>query len=374
MESSLPTARLGAALMLCAALGAPAAARAAGSALSAEVTPLSSSATYSVPGTTGAPALHSYVGYAVRVTNVGGVAVGDVHFKAAARATDGDEAVIFDSAEGAVCTPLMDGSITDCALGALGAGRSTPTFFVFFKVPVKDAVTPLPDGDAALCAKTDCVSTNGIAYTGDGSAPVSAWSTSAVTLRKPDAAVVQTVVPKAGGTLFTGTGVSLDSDLFTTLVTVPAGPQFATAQITESPDDTNCTNNFRTCFRSEVTIPGSFSPYLTIVLRQDASTILKGTKIGGVLIEYTGTAGRVILGDCASPTTPRSDGIPCIAKRVHYVNQKGHKGKGPKHDHKSGRGRDKDHGGGQTPGWTPDLDGDFEWTLINLGNGSYKVF
>lgn len=373
MKSPLSTVRVGAALTLCAALAAPEAALANGTALHVEVTPLSSTVTYSTAGSADAPALHSYVGYAVRVTNVGGAAAGNVHFKAMARATDSDEAVIFDSAEGATCTPIADGSMADCALGALGSGRGTPAFFVFFKVPVKDALTPLPDGDASMCAKTDCVSASGIAYTGDGSAPVSVWSTAGVTLSKPNPAVVQTVVPKAGGTLFTGTGVSLDTDLFTTLVTVPASAQFATAVISESPDATGCTNNFRTCFRSDVTIPGSFSPYLTIVLRQDASTILKGTKIDSVLIEYTGAAGSVILGQCANATTPRSDGIPCIAKRVHYVGQKGHKGKGGPKDHKSARGR-KDHGGGQTPGWTPDLDGDFEWTLINLGNGSYKVF
>jgi hypothetical protein len=373
MQSPLSTARLGAALTFCAALAAPVAALANGAALSTEVTPLSSTVTYSTAGSADAPALHSYVGYTVRVTNVGGAAAGDVHFKAMARATDSDEAVIFDSAEGAACTPIADGSMADCALGALGPGQIAPAFFVFFRVPVKDALTPLPDGDASMCAKTDCVSASGIAYTGDGSAPVSAWSTAEVTLSKPNPAVVQTVVPKAGGTLFTGTGVSLDTDLFTTLVTVPASAQFATAAISESPDATGCTNNFSTCFRSDVTIPGSFSPYLTIVLRQDASTILKGTKIDSVLIEYTGAAGSVILGQCANATTPRSDGIPCIAKRVHYVGQKGHKGKGGPKDHKSARGR-KDHSGGQTPGWTPDLDGDFEWTLINLGNGSYKVF
>lgn len=374
MQSQSSTARIGAALLLCATLTTPAVALASGTALTAEVAPLSPSVTYSTPGSADVAPLHTYVGYAVRVTNVGGGVAGDVRFKASARATDTDERVLFDSAEGAVCTPIGDATLVSCAVGALGPGQSTPTFFVFFKAPAKDAASPLPDGDAAMCAKTDCVSADGIAYTGDGSASISAWSTSAVTLRKPDAAVVQTVVPRAGGTLFTGNGVSLDSDLFTTLVTVPASTQFATALISESPDATGCTNNFRTCFRSDVTIPGSFSPYLTIVLRQDASTILKGTKIGSVLIEYTGAAGKVILGECASPTVPRSDGIPCIAKRVHYVNQKGHKGKGPKHDHKSARGHDKDRGGGQTPGWTPDLDGDFEWTLINLGNGSYKVF
>ena len=161
---------------------------------------------------------------------------------------------------------------------------------------------------------------------------------------------MKSAVQRSGGKLFTGGGgVSSATDPFATTVTVPAGASFTTAEISESPDSVGCGNNFSACFRSDITIPGSFSPYLTIVLRQDASTILKGTKIESVLIEYTGSAGTQIIGLCANATTPRSDGVPCIAGRVYY---------------KSSR----------TPGWTPALDGDFEWTLINLGNGSYKVF
>jgi hypothetical protein len=68
-----------------------------------------------------------------------------------------------------------------------------------------------------------------------------------------------------------------------------------------------------------------------------------------VLIEYTGSGAPVLVGDCASPTTPRADDVPCIAKRTFYKNSR-------------------------TPGWTPELDGDFEWWLLNLKNGSYKVF
>ena len=77
--------------------------------------------------------------------------------------------------------------------------------------------------------------------------------------------------------------------------------------------------------------------------------LVKGTKIDSVLIQYTGSSGTFFVGDCANPTTPRSDGKPCIAKRIFYRSSR-------------------------VPGWTPDLDGDFEWQLISTANGSYKVF
>jgi hypothetical protein len=177
------------------------------------------------------------------------------------------------------------------------------------------------------------------------------WTAPPVTLGTANPTLVKSALPKGGGNLFTGNGgISNGADPFATSVNVPPGQTFTTAEISESPDGINCTNNFSACFRSDITIPGSFSPYLTIVLRQDASTILKGTKIESVTIQYLGgSISPWDVGLCASPTTPRTDGYPCIAKRVFYKSR-------------------------STPGWTADLDGDFEWTLINLFNGSYKVF
>ena len=176
------------------------------------------------------------------------------------------------------------------------------------------------------------------------------WTAAAVTLGTANPTLVKSAVPKGGASLFTGAGgTSTGTDPFATSVTVPAGATFTTAQIQESPDSIDCTNNFTSCFRADVTIPGTFAPYITIVLRQDASTILNGVKIESVLIHYTGDSGTVFVGDCASPTTPRSDGLPCVAKRTYYKSNK-------------------------TPGWTAELDGDFEWTLLNIRNGSYKVF
>jgi hypothetical protein len=317
--------------------------------LTTVVTPLSAAVTYSSPATPGTPPLDTYVGYTVSVANVGGNTINDVRFTGTARATDTDEQVAFSSADGGTCS--ASGAAIECTIGQLKAGEAVPVFAVFFKAPVRDGVSPLPDGSDQLSFAGTTFYAEGTG--GPNSVPqnsTTAWTAAAVTLGTSNPSLIKSAVQRSGGKLFTGDGgVSSGGDPFATIVTVPPGASFTTAEINEVPDGTGCGNNFNACFRSDITIPGSFSPYLTIVLRQDASTILKGTKIESVLIQYIGSGGTQFVGLCANATTPRSDGVPCIAGRVHYKNSR-------------------------TPGWMPELDGDFEWTLINLGNGSYKVF
>jgi len=344
-----------------AALHAPGAALAGAGQISTVVTPLTAAVTYSVAASLAParPALDTYIGYVVNVSNNGGNTINGVRFTGRAVATDADEKAIFSSVEGATCSVSTDQTAIECAIGQLRAGQSAPSFAVFFKAPIKDTLTPLPNGDATNCSATDCVLFSGITYYAEGtgglltSPPQNSavsWAASAVTLGTFSPTLVKSSLQKSGGDLFTGSGgISSRDDPFTTSVKVPASASYTTAEILESPDSINCTNNFTACFRSDITIPGTFSPYLTIVLRQDASTILKRTKIESVLVQYTGINGTVFVGDCANATTPRSDGIPCIARRVDYRKR-------------------------TAPGWTPELDGDFEWTLINTGNGSYKVF
>lgn len=344
-----------------AALLAPRPALAGAGELSTVVTPLTSAVTYSLPAQAAParPALDTYVGYLVSIANVGGNTINGVRFIGTTTVTDVDEQALFSSVEGASCSVGTDGRTIECAVGQLKAGASFPTFAVFFKAPVKDPLTPLPDGAPANCAATDCVVFSGttVYAEGNGGEPnstpdnsIKPWATAPVTLGTANPTLVKTAVQKNGGVLYTGSGgVSTGTDPFATSVNVPSSASYTTAEIQETPDGVNCTNNFSACFRADITIPGSFSPYLTIVLRQDASTILRGTKIDSVLVQYSGANGTFFVGDCASPTTPRSDGLPCVAKRTYYRNK-------------------------GVPGWTIDLDGDFEWILITPHNGSYKVF
>jgi hypothetical protein len=107
-------------------------------------------------------------------------------------------------------------------------------------------------------------------------------------------------------------------------------------------------SNFVNCVGADVQVPGEFTPYLTITLRQDVLNLRPGTKIESVLILYTptGAATSLLLGPCPAPGVPLSD-RPCIDSQRTYRKQ-------------------------DNP--PPDFEGDFEWTIISRKNGSYKVF
>src|SRR5262249_7009016 len=147
------------------------------------------------------------------------------------------------------------------------------------------------------------------------------------------------------------------SNKLAVVVGVPGASAYSKGLIERNDDGVACTNYFYYCYKADLSVtstttttPTDFSPaYLTITLREDASNIKSGTKIGSVPIVYVDASNVAhTLSDCASPTTPRSDGIPCIAKRTYYKNS-------------------------SVPGWTADLDGDFEWIILNTVNGSYKL-
>jgi hypothetical protein len=346
------------ALVAAAALGAASSAIAGSGTLNTTVTVLTPNVTYSSPATGKTAALTTYVGYVVSVSNdpSNTNTINNIVFTGTTTVTDSNEAAEFVTSDGATCSTTTNppGSPANartisCPLGQLAAGQAYPPFAVFFKAPVADpAGPPTPDN----------VQFSGISYFAEGangpnSKPVNStttWSASSVLLGTSNPVLVKSAVPKFGGTLFTGAGgVPSLTNQFATTVGIPAAPTYTTAVVSISASgDPNC-SDFLTCYQSQLTIPGTFSPYLSIVLRQDASSIKTGTKIESVTIVYTADDNtQTVVGLCASPTTPRTDGIPCIAQRVYYKNK-------------------------SVPGWTTDLNGDFEWTLINIHNGGYKV-
>jgi hypothetical protein len=333
------------------------------------VTALAPNVSYSTSGT---KPLVTYIGYLVTIGNdpTNTNTINNIAFTGTASATDTDEKPTYDSADGATCTTTnADQTAISCTIGQLRAGQTYPTFAVFFKAPAKDTASPIPDGVAGQCSTTDCAKFSGITYyaetTGGLQSPPQnstvPWSAADVLLGTPSPTNVKSSVPKSGGSFFTGNGVSTTADPFATSVTVPAAATYtAEASIDEatfttvqtggpSPITLTCTN-FTPCFQSAVTVPGSFA-YLTVILRQDASTINRGVKIGAVDIWYDGSDELLdsyhgYLGLCPSPTTPLSD-RPCIASSKYYKNK-------------------------GVPGWTPDLDGDFEWTVISNKNGLFR--
>jgi hypothetical protein len=333
------------------------------------VTALAPNVSYSTGGT---KPLVTYIGYLVTVgsdpsnTNT----INNVAFTGTASAgsvsmTDPDEKPTFFSADGATCTTTnADQTAISCAIGQLRAGQTYPTFAVFFKAPAK-VVNGVADG-----AGTDFAKFSGITWYAEGTGGVPnsppqnstvLWSAADVLLGTPSPVNVKSSVPKSGGSFFTGSGVTTTADPFATSVTVPTAPTYtAEASIDEATFTTGLSGgvspivltcaNFTPCYQSAVTVPGTFT-YLTVILRQDASTINSGVKIGSVNIWYDGSDAlddsyHGYLPLCQSPTQPYSD-RPCIASSKYYKNK-------------------------SVPGWTTDLDGDFEWTIITNKNGGFK--
>jgi hypothetical protein len=337
-------------------LGASGAMAAAGE-VTTIVTPVSTNVTYSSAASGGVPPLNTFVGYTVSMVNASGNTINKVSFEGTIFPTDLQEMVTFSSAEGASCsvvaaapTAPANAVTIQCAFGQFSNGASA-SFALFFKAPVQDTISPLPAG-------SDLVTFSGRTITAEGSnggnSPnnsIDAWTTGAVTLGTNNPTLVKTAVPKSGGSFFTGVGgISLSTDPIATTVTLPTlAAAFTTATIQEGPAAGNC-NVFVTCFGTRLTIPGTFTPFLTTVVRLDAANIKSGSKIGSVTIVYTSDDGTVhAVGACASPTTPRADGIPCLASSKYYKNK-------------------------SVPGWTPALDGDYEFTTISIGNGVIQFF
>lgn len=324
--------------------------------LTISVEALSNNVTYSRPATTSPsrPALDTFVAYRVSVANVGGNTINNISVVGAAAVTDPQEQALASSVDGPYACTLSANTVS-CAIGQLKAGQAATPFVVFFKAPAKDANAPItPDGQAGACDTTDCVRFSGrLLYAettgGANSVPPNSiipFGAVDVTLGTNNPTLVRSAVQKAGGTLFTGdAALTTDGNRFAASLVVPLSPTFTTAEISLSQEPV-C-SVLSQCFTSSITAPGTFSPYLTITLRLDVNAIVKGTKIESVTVQYEGQD----VGLCASPTTPRNDGFPCIATRREY----------PKNS----------RNGVVFP---VELEGDFEWILLNIRNGSYKIF
>jgi hypothetical protein len=353
------------AVFLGAALGVSTAFAAAGD-TSASVSPMSENVTYSSAATAKAKALTSYIGYTATVTNNAATnTINNIIFEGTLTIA-GDGLVLaqggelsLSSWEGiSTCTsvPVSSYQVTvRCAVGQLKAGVSTPTFALFFKAPIP-ATARTPGADKVSFVGT-IITAEGPNLSDPTPDSVDAWGPAVqVSMGTTNINNVKSAVPKGGTLLFTGTGgISLVDDPFTTTVTVPELAAFTTAEILE--DALTCTSGkFLTCNTSKLTIPGTFpnSPYLTIILRQDATNIVRGTKIDTVVIKYTPdptvevlTPATIPVPDCIGGA-PAGGDIPCILKRIYYRNK-------------------------GVQGWTADLDGDFEWQIINTKNGRFGI-
>jgi hypothetical protein len=330
------------------ALGVAASAYGAAGTVTTTVTPITTNVTYSIGGS---QPMTTYIAYTVDVVNAGGNTINNITFTGSTSVTDAQESAVFHSAEGATCvTTNPGGTAISCSLGQFPAGAGT-SFVVFFVAPIRDLTSPTSPDNVTFSGATL------YAEQGSGNNPPRnsnvAWPTPApVLLGTENPTNIKTAVPRSGGSFYTGAGaVSTASDPITTLVTIPTlSVSFTTATVDEAPlpNQASCAN-FTICFGTQLTIEGTFSPFATYQVREDTTNIKPGTKIESVTVQYT-DADNVThpVGLCASPTTPRADGLPCIAKRTHYKNSR-------------------------VTGWTPDLDGDFEWLFISIKNGRFGL-
>jgi hypothetical protein len=132
-----------------------------------------------------------------------------------------------------------------------------------------------------------------------------------------------------------------------------------------SPETTTCSaqRNFVQCYGTNVDVPDVvFLPsdpnFLTFDIVVAGSNVRKGAKIDRVVIRYSapaeygvGPVGPLDVQLCArvgNVPVPNDNYEPCIASRA--VIKRG------------------------TPGWTPQTDGSFRWTILNKKNGRFDLF
>jgi hypothetical protein len=376
------------AVFIGALLGASSGAWAAAGITSATVEALAPVVTYSrLANPPRIPALTTYLAYRVTVNNTSGNTINNVFFDGNLVILDQQEQAEFAPTltDGATCAvvfppdPSLYGNSVKvrCDIGqlkALGQPTSSRTFTLFFKAPVQDTASPIPAGDYAGFSG-QIVTAEGANAGNSPNDSVDPWplgttdsclvdpdplTTSTATypcvkisLGTPNARLVKSAVPKAGGSFFTGDGGVtglLGGDPFTTSVSVPTSAVIAKAIIEETPGA--ATANFLASYATDLAIvdatsnaTANYAPaLLSIVLRMDVANNVRGTKINNVKITY----GDVPVVACTVKGVLNTAGVPCINESKYYRNK-------------------------GVAGWTPDLDGDFEWTIINTTNGRFGI-
>lgn len=330
------------------------------------VTPLAPNASYS-DSTTSDP-LRVVVGYTVSIANVGGNTINNIRLAGNAVMTDVDEKATLASVDGTTsCAAVRDASNAsigvDCALGQLKAGQAVPVFAVFFNSPDRDRTTPLPNGSDALT-----FAGNLFYAEGTGGVPNSTPQNSIipfaapVVIGTPSPVIVKSSVQRSGGLFFTGKNAITTApnattgdpgDTFATKIDVPTLATYTTAEIAETTvAGTSCGGKLQSCNTTTITVPSTtlFTAPLKIILRLDASQTAGNTlikSIADIRVQYEG----VDVVACPVAGQPLPGGVPCINRSFQYPKK-------------------------STPRnvFDPALAEDYEWEILNLRNGSYKVF
>jgi hypothetical protein len=262
------------------------------------------------------------------------------------------------------CTVAPGGGSLSCALGTLPRG-AVLTFPVIVAVP-QYAVEPVANQSITLSLHATFREGNSTGASGNSLAELDASANTPVAAQSDSS--LKSVVIKAGGNVHTGgNGIPKASDVYTTAVAFQAlSANFSLVTITETPflpaQQALCIGgrHFGTCHSTllfapdvDYTLSGGF---LSEIIRVHPANFVNGAKMATVIWEYVptdangapaGSATSVSL--CSSPTTPRTDGIPCQTGPVICYKK-------------------------TTPGWTLELDGVCEWKFINTRNGLMRGY
>jgi hypothetical protein len=310
-----------------------------GDTLTGSVTPLGgvTNVTYSVESP---KVMDTFVGYAISLGNTaGGTATAtNTSLTVTATASDTQEVVKLvlnsDLVLPAGCTATAVNSFT-CNVGQLKAGQSFPTFQVFFRAPTKVVNGSFDDVDPNSTADNDYVNINLTWFYAERTNHLNTNTNSSgsatdasVLIGTPNPTVVKSTLLKSGGLYFTGIGgVPTSADVYASNVKFDPLSAFAVLTLQETPfptTDAKCLGggHFKTCYDTLLTAPQVlYSPgagSVTEIIRVHPDNFAKGAKMSTVIWEYTPTdafgapAGATSTVElCASPTTPRSDGLPC---------------------------------------------------------------
>jgi hypothetical protein len=346
-------------------------ARAGAGTLAVSVEPVSSPVTYSSTS----PALTTYLGLQVSLTNAGRNTINHVTVTVTVSATDPAEPVeLFDPAFylPSSCQQTSSAQFT-CSILQLKSGTSFPAapFTVFYKAP------PRRVNGTADDAGTDFIRADAhVVYAEGPNGPHSVPQNSIrdfafpdlVRLVTPNPAKVTSAVPHSGASLFTGTdGIPTATNPATEKASIPTlSVPFAVADIaiTDNTADPQCANlghffhcpvyvtSVRDGASQEVQFP--HSPWLATTYRVAESNLKMSTwKIlnsaqllytGGIFTDFPVPVCVNSAPNAGAPTDAHPAGVPCIVssqciKKDTWGSRKGY----------------------------------CEWNLINTRNGSLKI-
>jgi hypothetical protein len=311
------------------ALGSVSAAWAGAGEVTAVVTPLSPTVSFTESATD-----PNFIVYAVSVTNEVGNTINNIVFTGATApdpASSGARAT-FDSATGATCTTTnFDRTAISCSVGQLKAGDST-SFYVTFVAPVAAAgstgtlfsgITYYAEGTGGLANSVPQNSTR-------------PWSANAVALGTLSPNNIKSGVPQVNRTLkfFTALNpvdAALTDQITTTVSVAGTAPITSTLTIQEEARptaDVSCVaqDNFYRCYNSTLTIPGLVYPagsgkYLGITLRIDPAAIKPGFKTSKVRIKYDdNTVPACQVTSPSGATIVTYAALPCYTGITYYKN------------------------------------------------------